>query len=95
MRSFTHELCTMKLVNEVHHYVIHFISHDITMYLLNNILCCSQLGAGFQKAQLYYATYSRFGPWIIGVIFGYLVYEAKRKELKLSLVIQYSLTFTL
>ncbi|XP_033609915.1 nose resistant to fluoxetine protein 6-like [Cryptotermes secundus] len=45
-----------------------------------------QMAAGFEKAQLYYATYSRFGPWIIGVIFGYLVYEAKRKELKLSLI---------
>ncbi|XP_033609913.1 regulator of hypoxia-inducible factor 1-like [Cryptotermes secundus] len=55
-----------------------------------NLFTANLLGGGIQK--LYIAAYSRFGPWIIGVIFGYLVYEAKRKELKLSLVIQYSLT---
>jgi hypothetical protein len=45
-----------------------------------------------QEEELYVAAYSRFGPWVIGVAFGYLIYEAKRIELKLSLVIQYSLT---
>ncbi|PNF21712.1 hypothetical protein B7P43_G10359 [Cryptotermes secundus] len=49
-----------------------------------NLFTANLLGGGIQK--LYIAAYSRFGPWIIGVIFGYLVYEAKRKELKLSLI---------
>jgi hypothetical protein len=63
------------------------------MYLLDYVLGCSERLDGLQQEELYEATYSRFGPWVIGVAFGYLVYEAKRKELKLSLVIQYSLTF--
>jgi hypothetical protein len=58
------------------------------MCLLHYLFCCSQLADGFKQEELYVATYSRFGPWIIGVAFGYLVHEAKRKELKLSLVIQ-------
>lgn len=36
------------------------------------------------QEELYIATYSRFGPWVIGVTFGYIIYEAKQKELKLS-----------
>ncbi|PNF21710.1 hypothetical protein B7P43_G10358 [Cryptotermes secundus] len=39
-----------------------------------------------KQDELYYTTYSRFGPWVIGVAVGYLVYEAKRKKLKLSLI---------
>jgi hypothetical protein len=38
------------------------------------------------QEELYIATYSRFGPWVIGVTFGYIIYEAKQKELKLSSV---------
>jgi len=40
--------------------------------------------------ELYVTTYSRFGPWVIGVTFGYVIYEAKKKELKLSPVMSQS-----
>jgi len=39
--------------------------------------------------ELYITTYSRFGPWVIGVTFGYVIYEAKKKELKLSPVMSH------
>ncbi|PNF21736.1 hypothetical protein B7P43_G10360 [Cryptotermes secundus] len=62
-------------------FIISYVEEVSATFIVEN-----QLAAGFEKAQLYFAAYSRFGPWIIGVIFGYLVYEAKRKELKLSLI---------
>jgi hypothetical protein len=58
-------------------------------------MCFSEALAALQDDQLYISTYSRFGPWVIGVAFGYLMYEAKTKELKLSLVMQYYLSFIL
>ncbi|PSN45474.1 hypothetical protein C0J52_08664 [Blattella germanica] len=38
-----------------------------------------------EEVLLYYyeATYCRFGAWIIGVAFGYMIFEAKRKQAKL------------
>jgi hypothetical protein len=39
--------------------------------------------------ELYLSTHSRFGPWVIGVTFGYIIYEAKKKELKFSPVMYY------
>jgi hypothetical protein len=71
------------------------MSYDVTVYLLHYTLCCSTHLDGLEQEELYKATYSRFGPWVIGVAVGYLVYEAMRKDLKLSVVIQYSLAFTL
>jgi hypothetical protein len=41
---------------------------------------------GMGHEQLHIAAYSRFGPWVIGVTFGYIIYEANQKALKLSSV---------
>lgn len=52
-------------------------------------LACSNIGEKFKKT--YYKTHLRFSPWLIGIMFGYFMCEARKYKIHIPKVNEKSL----